>query len=115
MIRSRVIWHTVGFLRFQWQSVGDFLLYRWCAKKSWYITPFVSRWWVQCVCVCALGWLKSRAQIQSIFGHHIWLHVKSLTEESLMWIFWSLLGWSYCAFSWITWAFVLLRILKTYI
>ncbi len=30
-----------------------------------------------CVCVCALGWVKCRAQIQSMC-HHTWPHVTSI-------------------------------------
>ncbi len=29
------------------------------------------------LCVCALGWVKRRVQIQSM-GHHTWPHVTSL-------------------------------------
>ncbi len=37
----------------------------------------------QYVCVCALGWVKCRAQIPSI-GHHTWPHTTSLSLNSFM-------------------------------
>ncbi len=36
-----------------------------------------------CVCVCALGWVKCRAQIPSM-GHHTWPHITSLSLNLFM-------------------------------
>ncbi len=37
----------------------------------------------QYVCVCALGWVKCRAQIPSM-GHHTWPHITSLSLNLFM-------------------------------